>query len=636
MDLRHVLERFGLVLWWLVIAVPVALASEGHYSIDRLHLKIHVNADGSAVTERFEQTSLLTETGVSWFGEERLSFSGSREHAEVLDAFTELTDGTRIPVEERAIRLMTDDSATQDGVYTDGKAYLVIFPRLSVGARTHLHTRVKEHTPIFAGEFHSTWRFSLSVQYEDVVIDLSHDPAINLMIETSAATSETSATTSVTIPAFTVTRLDTSAGGDSSVRYRLTFANPEPINLEDSTVTGLDVHPYVRISSLPDMLAMGKLYQDRAQAAEAVTPAVQALADQITVGITDKKTQAQAIYDWVTREIRYVAIFLGDGGVVPNRSDDIIRNRYGDCKDHNTLLIALLDAKGIAAESALVNSGYTFQLLKLGDVSPMNHVITYLPDWDLYVDSTDRYAPFGVLGQSVADKPTVLTRSLAFGRTPNSSALVNRIESDVALQIDDQGRIKGESQTLRSGSAAISARSYLAGYHGRYKTVMVEDQLSRFGHIGHGEWLFESLDELRDPVSVSSIFETNPMTNFPGPGAMTVPVGLAPGRIASFGWIAPHPTHDRPFVCRSYSYFDRYRIALPESVKVTRLPPDQWFAAGGYIYRASYQQEEQMVTVERELMVERPSAVCQPGDEVPFNEMLSVIHRDLRGQIFYE
>lgn len=210
---------------FLLLPVVALAAPDLHYTVDRLHLKIHVNADGSSVTERVEETTLLTETGIDWFGEEKVSFSGSRETAEVLSAFTLLADGTKVPVEDRAIRLVADDSAGQDGAYTDGKAYMVIFPQLSLGARTHLHTRIEEHTPLFAGEFHTTWQFSLGVRRADVLIELSHDPAIDLMIETSGASLENIA---VTIPTFTVTRLDEVPGGGSLDTLPVDLCQPRP------------------------------------------------------------------------------------------------------------------------------------------------------------------------------------------------------------------------------------------------------------------------------------------------------------------------------------------------------------------------------------------------------------------------
>lgn len=609
----------------LVVAARPAWASEDHFRVERLDANIHVNADGSSVIDATEVTSLLTETGIDWYSEEKVAFSSSRETAEVLNAFTELPDGQQIPVDPKAIRLVEDDAAGQVGGYSDAKAYAVIFPQVSKGVRTHLQTRVEEHTPLFAGHFTFTWQLNRAVFYGDVTIDLSHDPAIDLMIEASE-----------TDPGAQVTRLPMTE--DKLVRYRITFSNRSPIALDSATVEGLDIHPYLRISSIPDMLTTGLHYQEMAQSAEAVTPAVQALADQITAGLSDRRAQARAIYEWVTTEIRYVAIFLGDGGVVPNLAKDIIRNRYGDCKDHNTLLIALLTAKGIKAESALINSGYTYQLPKLGDVSPLNHVITYLPEWDLYVDSTDRYAPFGVLPSSVADKPTILTKSLAYGRTPKTQALANRVESKVTMRIDDNGQIVGEGQIERRGPSAIWARDYLSDYQGRYRDEMIVDQLREFGHVGFGTYESQTIgdDTLRDPVQIDTQFEIEPVTNFPGPGAMMVPVGLAPGRIASFGWTEPHPEHAWPFVCDSYSYAEQTTLAFPDTVSVTRTPPDTWFASGGMVYRASYRQEGQAVIIEREMMVDRRSAVCQPGEETSFNDMLSVIQHDLRGQIFYQ
>ena len=94
-----------------------------------------------------------------------------------------------------------------------------------------------------------------------------------------------------------------------------------------------------------------------------------------------------------------MAIFLGSGGVVPNLADQVMRNRYGDCKDKTTLLIALLASKGIEASTAMVNSGSAFEIPRLGSVNPFNHVIVYIPQWDLYLDPTAELAPFGVFGE---------------------------------------------------------------------------------------------------------------------------------------------------------------------------------------------------------------------------------------------
>ncbi|MBU2166421.1 MAG: tetratricopeptide repeat protein [Alphaproteobacteria bacterium] len=60
----------------------------------------------------------------------------------------------------------------------------------------------------------------------------------------------------------------------------------------------------------------------------------------------------------VQDEIRYVALAMGEGGLVPVSAEETWRNRYGDCKAKSALLIAILRELGIEAQPALVS--FTF------------------------------------------------------------------------------------------------------------------------------------------------------------------------------------------------------------------------------------------------------------------------------------
>ena len=263
---------------------------DANIRIDREHIQVVVAADGSSVTESLRVTSLLTNSAIEWFGEEKVSFRALREKAKIIEAFTELPDGTRVPVQPNAIRLVQDDAAGQTGVYSDSNSYVVIFPRLTVGAKTHLRSRVQEHTPLFEGHFDLYTAFPITTEHREVVLDLIHDPAIRLMVDTSG---EKSGVRTEKLP-------DTA---DGQIRYRFTLLNLQPIKREDSTVSSVDISPYIQISSIPDMVTMGALYQARSDKQETVTPTVQALADKITAGISDPMKQVKAIHGWITREM---------------------------------------------------------------------------------------------------------------------------------------------------------------------------------------------------------------------------------------------------------------------------------------------------------------------------------------------
>jgi len=58
-------------------------------------------------------------------------------------------------------------------------------------------------------------------------------------------------------------------------------------------------------------------------------------------------------------------------------------------------------------------------------IGPFNHVITYIPAWNLYLDSTAEMAPYGSLPDDEIDKPTLVTTLGIVGRTPKPDKELN-------------------------------------------------------------------------------------------------------------------------------------------------------------------------------------------------------------------
>ena len=110
----------------------------------------------------------------------------------------------------------------------------------------------------------------------------------------------------------------------------------------------------------------------------------------------------------MSANIRYVSIVLDHGGYVPHSSDSILAARYGDCKDHVTLLEALLATKKICGSAALVQATNSYVVPKTVVIGAFNHAITYLPDFDLFVDSTPGSLPFGILTPNEAGKQALI------------------------------------------------------------------------------------------------------------------------------------------------------------------------------------------------------------------------------------
>jgi transglutaminase-like putative cysteine protease len=88
-----------------------------------------------------------------------------------------------------------------------------------------------------------------------------------------------------------------------------------------------------------------KLEQDR----PVPSPEITAKVNELVAGAPDFYTKLSRITEDIQKNIRYFIVERGIGGLQANHAADIYRNRYGDCKDKATLVIAMLQVAGIHA-----------------------------------------------------------------------------------------------------------------------------------------------------------------------------------------------------------------------------------------------------------------------------------------------
>jgi transglutaminase-like putative cysteine protease len=76
---------------------------------------------------------------------------------------------------------------------------------------------------------------------------------------------------------------------------------------------------------------------------------IKALTDSLIKGITSNKEKVRKIYDWVQKNIKYVAFEDGDNGFVPREARLVLLRKYGDCKDKTSLLVSMMKSQGLKA-----------------------------------------------------------------------------------------------------------------------------------------------------------------------------------------------------------------------------------------------------------------------------------------------
>ncbi len=629
------MNRIAIIMTTLIAFSPLTIteAQEAYrppYSKQQSIDTIIIHADGTheRIMDSYER--IETELGVKEYGERTLSYNSALEELNIIEAASISVSGESRPVDERGIRSLDDGGMDGAPMFSETKRKVIVYPNLSVGSLLYLKARSRQHTPHFKSHFFLHEVFSPHIQYADIAYHVIVHPDIPLYISAKGMEGGR-------------VEQDVAITGKGPAGYRhyyFTFQQDHAYPTEHGQVHYSHFGSHLMLTTFKDYADVGLAYENYASEKTRITSAVSELAAQVTAGIHDPSEQVKALYHWVSQNIRYVAIYFGDGGFEPHDVDEILKNRYGDCKDHVVLLKSLLLAKGIESSPALVNLGSSDHLSEVAVPFPLNHVILFIPALNLYLDPTAQFSSFRSLPEALLNKPVVLTSLGRTDRTPRMIASEHRTDTKVSIQMLPDGTLQGVSSTSYLGSPEMEARSQHFSREGRSPEQNVQRLLARFREVGFGV-IKES-----DPTNITSayVFETRfqleSPVNIPGPSAMMIPVGLSPGRIASIGYSKPTPARRFPAQCTSEEILEEYEIKLPVAMKVFRVPQGVSYTSDSICYDSKYDlvdsPEGGVLHVSRKLSMNYVSNTCTKEELAAWDSFHPTLSRDVRSQIFFE
>lgn len=586
-------------------------------AVERDFQTYRVNTDGTYAQTVESTWRMLTAKGAEDSVSRGISYISSQEEILSVEAWTVTPEGKMIPVMPSAIRDREEDNSGGVAEFSDTKVRAIIFPRAAVGGRIAYRAESRVHASPYPGEFNKSFVLSPSFAHEDWEVRFVLPESKPLYVQKRGVTGG----------------LEKTVDGLAYYTFRYSRRKVSPPESESAGL--IHYADYLFVSTMPDMRALGRVAKTFFEPNVEISEEIKALAEKLTSGSTNEREKVKRVYNWVTQNIRYVSVALGAGRLVPRPASQILHNGYGDCKDHVVLLESLLKAVGIASSPAMINSRGSYVFPTIGSHYPINHVITYVPSLDLYLDSTDPFAPFGTLPFEDLDKPVVLTALDRLGKTPKMKADEHVSRVDVSIKIRPDGVIDGTSYSRMTGYFENSSRTERFSKQSRPVDAEVKELLFRFNETGTGSMKFTDPTDITKPYSVRAKFTLEPLANMPGRGGLAVPVGLAPGIISWSGSNTPEPKSEFPSQCTSRLVEERYGLNFPENVTIEDIPKGTKFSRGDIRYESRFSRNERKVTVYRTLRVQRLSNVCGEKEARDWLAFYKVLQRDLRSQIIY-
>ena len=438
----------GFISLLLLSNQSIAEFADIQHRFEKFYEHTVVDESYTAVTITEVQAKVLNDNAVKKFKNRRFSFSTSIEQFDVLEAYTLKSSGEKVEVPDGNYQKKVNSGFKEGGpIFSDRTSITVVFPDLEVNDSIYYKVRRTETEPMFPMHFSDTNYFWREDAYDDVKVTIELPKDMFFLIDVRGMNQKENVRKGQRVIA-------------------LSYKNKNPIHYDrkDFSVWNDEEEAGFAISTYKDYQSIAAAYYKRAKPKAAVTDRIEKLAKDIVGKEKDAFQKTRLLYNWVTKNISYAGNCIGVGAVVPHDTDFILDNRMGDCKDHATLLEALLTSQGIESTQALINSGSRYELPKIPLVSAANHVITYLPEWDMFVDSTYSGQPFDTLHFSVQDKPVILAKGFVEGkRTPASKSEDNVERSEADAVLNEDGSLSGTLSVSLKGSSAVSAR---AGWRG--------------------------------------------------------------------------------------------------------------------------------------------------------------------------
>ncbi len=211
---------------------------------------------------------------------------------------------------------------------------------------------------------------------------------------------------------------------------------------------------------------------------------IKQLARELTKGKKNEDERIRALFEFVADDIRYVNYVSGEWWL-PNRPQELLARRQGDCDDKAMLLISLLKTQGLKPTEVLIQTRHTAQQKLLSSkkaaIPLFDHGIAYLPERPghpaMWLDATSPQSRIGPI-------PSMDARTLALFATEGPAEMVKTPRG----RPDDYGSdARWDIELDASGASVLKAEETHRGDHAFYLRTALREKDAR------SQWVEQNL-----------------------------------------------------------------------------------------------------------------------------------------------
>lgn len=577
--------------------------------LDYLKLEYTMKADATYTLTVTQKLTALSNYGAEQAQKRPITYYPDAENFKLISAYLIKQDGSKVPVKTSQIFTRSAQSRATAPGFDNRLTTTVVFPTLSANDATFIQYQITRKKPLPMGfsMTHSP-NFGIEQGEQDIVINAPKDLFLRWAKQGPYHVRD-------------------HVRGERRLITATLNHFPEIYNENNMADLGNNL-PYFSVSTSESWNELGVKMWDGFGAKIDQTDSIVELANRLTKDKSNDEA-ARAIYNWVTKNIHYIAVYFDESaGVIPHKASKVLENGYGDCKDNAVLMIALLQAAGIEAKPVLIQAGNEFFTYPLPNADQFNHAIVYIPSLNTFADPTSEFSSFGILDSYLSNKFVLIGgKKPMLKRTPAGKASDSTYDSSKHLTISENGDIEGTAVIKVTGRTNASSRSLFSG---TVNKLLAKRSLEQ-SEGGLGDIETSDPHDLEHDMLIKANWHSPQAVNLENESYFNIPIGIDfknPGSVRS---LIQQDKRKYPTMIGAGTIHWNTVITLPRHFSVTHIPKNRRFKNLAGRYFSQYKLRHGKLYVSRTFVINKD--VFAPDEYLALKALLYQPIKDARSVV---
>ncbi len=374
----------------------------------------------------------------------QIPFDSEREKVKFIEGYTLLPNGKKIKITKKDIKIVTPAEFTEyTSLYPGYKVISINFPGVEIGSIIEYKYLIYTFKPLIEKHFWDGFYFQSTEPFLLTRYELKVPKKIKINIFEKDI------------------KLTEKKEKFGYITYIWEKRNVPPI-IEEILMPPLnEIVPKVYISTFNSWSEIGKWFYEITKDKKEKNNEIKNLVEKLVENKKSDEEKIITLYNYVCSNIRYVGLEIGIHGYKPHSPEEVLKAKYGDCKDKANLLKKMLEIVGIKSYLSLVNTDTNIEK-EIPFPGQFNHAILAIPQENNYIflDPTSEVIKYPYIPPSEQGKYTLICKEEPeLFKIPVFPSDKNLRKREIKAIIDENGNVNGKTQIIPKGIFEAALRN---------------------------------------------------------------------------------------------------------------------------------------------------------------------------------